>query len=161
MRNMTKKKWLIIGLVVVALVAIFVVSVPVMAADASPPTPPAQITPANKPGAIIRLLLIQDQTKAFGYVEQAETAGKITSDQAIEIEQFWTLHHAQFAWNFVLRRLLRAQNESNVKTYLDKAVANGKITVDQENKVLAMWEVLHTPAPTTTTPAPATTTTSP
>jgi len=63
------------------------------------------------------------------------------------------------AWNFVLRRLLSAQNESNVKTYLDKAVANGKITVDQENKVLSMWEVLHTPAPTTTTPA--TTTTSP
>jgi hypothetical protein len=159
MRNMNKKKWLIIGLVVVALIAVFVVSVPVLAADASPPTPPAQITPANKPGAIIRLLLIQDQTKAFGYVEQAEAAGKITSDQAIEIEQFWTLHHAQFAWNFVLRRLLSAQNESNVKTYLDKAVANGKITVDQENKVLSMWEVLHTPAPTTTTPA--TTTTSP
>jgi hypothetical protein len=159
MRKMTKKKWIIIGLVVVALIAVFVVSVPVMAADASPPTPPAQITPANKPGAIIRLLLIQDQTKAFGYVEQAEAAGKITSDQAIEIEQFWTLHHAQFAWNFVLRRLLRAQNESNVKTYLDKAVANGKITVDQENKVVAIWEVLHTPAPTITTTA--TTTTSP
>ena len=92
-------------------------------------------------------------------MEQAEAAGKITSDQAIEIEQFWTLHHAQFAWNFVLRRLLRAQNESNVKTYLDKAVANGKITVDQENKVVAIWEVLHTPAPTITTTA--TTTTSP
>jgi hypothetical protein len=159
MRNMTKKKWLIIGLVVVALIAVLVVSVPVMAADASPPAPPTQITPANKPGAIIRLLLIQDHTTAFGYVEQAEAAGKITSDQAIEIEQFWTLHHAQFAWNFVLRRLLRAQNESNVKTYLDKAVANGKITVDQENKVVAIWEVLHTPAPTITTTA--TTTTSP
>jgi len=154
---MTKKKWLIIGLVVVALTAVFVVSVPVMAADASPPTPPTQITPANKPGALIRLLLIQDQTKAFGYVEQAETAGKITSDQAIEIEQFWTLHHAQFAWNFVLRRLLRVQNESNVKTYLDKAVANGKITVDQENKVLAIWEVLHTSAPTTPTTTTTTT----
>jgi hypothetical protein len=159
MRNMTKKKWLIIGLVVVALIAVLVVSVPVMAADASPPAPPTQITPANKPGAIIRLLLIQDHTTAFGYVEQAEAAGKITSDQAIEIEQFWTLHHAQFAWNFVLRRLLRVQNESNVKTYLDKAVANGKITVDQENKVVAIWEVLHTPAPTITTTA--TTTTSP
>jgi len=49
---------------------------------------------------------------------------------------------------------LQAQNETNVKTYLDKAVANGKITQDQENKVIAIWEIIHTPAPTTTSTAP-------
>jgi hypothetical protein len=106
-------------------------AVPVMAASSSPPTPLTTITPANKPGALIRLLLVQDQTRAFSYVQQAEDAGKITADQATAIDNFWVAHHKQFAWNFVLRRLLRAQNESNVKAYLDKAVAN-KITVDQE-----------------------------
>jgi hypothetical protein len=154
MRKMTKKKWIVIGLVVLALVAAFIISVPVLAADASPPPNPTQITPASKPGALIRLLLVQDQTKAFAYVDQAEAAGKITADQATAIENFWTAHHKQFAWNFTLRRLLQAQNETNVKTYLDKAVANGKITQDQENKVIAIWEIIHTPAPTTTSIAP-------
>jgi hypothetical protein len=93
---------------------------------------PTTITPANKPGALIRLLLVQDQTRAFAYVQQAEDAGKLTADQATAIDNFWVAHHKQFACNFVLRRLLRAQNESNVKAYLDKAVANNKITVDQE-----------------------------
>ena len=102
MRNMNKKKILIIGLVVVALVAAFVMAVPVMAAGSSPTTPPTTITPANKPGALIRLLLVQDQTKAFAYVQQAEDAGKITADQATAIDNFWVAHHKQFAWNFVL-----------------------------------------------------------
>ena len=148
---MTKKKWIVIGLVVLALVAAFIISVPVLAADASPPPDPTQITPASKPGALIRLLLVQDQTKAFAYVTKAEDAGKITADQATAIENFWTAHHKQFAWNFVLRRLLKAQNENNVKTYLDKAVTNNKITQDQENKVLAIWEIIHNPAPATST----------
>jgi hypothetical protein len=148
---MTKNKWLIIVLAALVLIAALVISVPVLAADASPPPDPTQITPANKPGALIRLLLVQDQTKAFAYVTKAEDAGKITADQATAIENFWTAHHKQFAWNFVLRRLLKAQNENNVKTYLDKAVTNNKITQDQENKVLAIWEIIHNPAPATST----------
>jgi len=155
---MNKKKWIIIGCLVLALVGALVFAVPAMAAAASPTTDPSQITTTNKPGALIRLLLVQDQTKAFAYIAQAEADGKITADQAVKIQDFWTAHHKQFAWNFALRRLLRAQNENNVKTYLDKAVANGKITVDQENKVLAIWEILHTPAPATTTPSTTTTT---
>jgi len=138
---------------VLALVADLVFAVPAMAATVPPTTDPSQITTANKPGALICLLLVQDQTKAFAYITQAEADGKITADQAVKIRDFWTTHHKQFAWNFVLRRLLRAQNESNVKAYLDKAVTNGKITVDQENKILAIWEILHTPAPATTTTA--------
>jgi hypothetical protein len=94
---------------------------------------------------------VQDQTKAFAYIAQAEAAGKLTADQAVAVQNFWTAHHKQFAWNFVLRRLLRAQNENNVKTYLDKAVTNGKITQTQENKIIQIWEILHSPAPTTTT----------
>jgi hypothetical protein len=120
-----------------------VLAVPALAAGSSPPPDPTQITPANKPGALIRLLLVQDQTKAFAYIAQAEAAGKITADQAVKIQDFWTAHHKQFAWNFVLRHLLKAQNENNVKTYLDKAVANNKITQTQETKIIQIWEILH------------------
>ena len=138
-------------MVTLVVIASLVFAVPTLAASASPPTTPAQITPANKPGALIRLLLVQDETKVDAYIAQAVSNGKITADQAVEVKDFWTAHHKQFAWNFTLRRLLRAQNESNVKTYLDKAVTNGKITQDQENKVLHIWEVLHTTTPTTIT----------
>ncbi len=97
------------------------------------------------------MLLVQDQTKAFAYIAQAEAAGKITADQAVKIQDFWTAHHKQFAWNFVLRRLLKAQNENNVKTYLDKAVANNKISQTQEDKIIAIWEIIHNVTPVTTT----------
>ena len=148
---MSKKKILIMVLIAVVLVASLVFAVPALAASASPSTDPAQITSANKATALIRLLLVQDEAKVDAYIAQAVTNGKITADQAVQVKAFWTAHHKQFAWNFVLRRLLKAQNENNVKTYLDKAVANGKLTQDQANKVIQIWEILHTPAP-----APAT-----
>jgi hypothetical protein len=145
-----KKKVLIIVMVALAIIAAIVFVVPVFAADAAPTTNAAQITLANKPGAFIRLMLVQDEAKADDYIAKAVEAGKITADQAVKIKDFWTAHHKQFAWNFVLRRLLRAQNKNNVKTYLDKAVANGKLTPAQEDKVIAIWEILHAPAPATT-----------
>jgi len=43
-------------------------------------SPPTQLTQKNKAGALLRLLLVQDQTKAFAYVAQAEAAGKISAD---------------------------------------------------------------------------------
>ena len=147
---MSKKKWIIIPLVSLVVIASMVLAVPALAAGSSPPPDPTQITPANKPGALIRLLLVQDQTKAFAYIAQAEAAGKITADQAVKIQDFWTAHHKQFAWNFVLRRLLKAQNENNVKTYLDKAVANNKITQTQETKIIQIWEILHNVTPAAT-----------
>ena len=114
---MTKKKWIIIGAVVLVLIAAFAIAIPVFAANANATPSPTQLTPANKAGALLRLLLVQDQTTAFSYVAQAEAAGKITADQATAIDNFWTEYHAQFTRAVVLRRLLRAQNESNVKTY--------------------------------------------
>jgi hypothetical protein len=152
MRNMSKNKILIIVIAAVVVITSLALAVPTLAAGGAPPPDPSQITPANKPGALIRLLLVQDQTKAFAYIAQAEAAGKITADQAVKLQDFWTAHHKQFAWNFVLRRLLKAQNESNVKTYLDKAVANGKINQTQENKIIQIWEILHNVTPATTAP---------
>ena len=145
-----KKKVLIIVLAALAVITTLVFAVPAFAESASPTVDATQITPANKPGAIVRLLLVQDEAKVDAYIAQAVQAGKITADQAVKIKDFWTAHHKQFAWNFVLRRLLRAQNENNVKTYLDKAVANGKLTQVQADKVIAIWEILHTPTPAAT-----------
>ena len=151
MRNMSKKKILIIAIAAVVVITSLALAVPTLAAGGAPPPDPTQITPTNKPGALIRLLLVQHQTKAFAYIAQPETAGKITADQAVKIQDFWTAYHKQFAWNFVLRRLLKARNENNVKTYLDKVVANGKISGAQETKIIQIWEILHSVTPATTT----------
>jgi len=158
MRNMNKKKWIIIGVVILALITSLAIAIPVFAADSNATPSPTQLTPANKAGALLRLLLVQDQTKAFAYVQQAEDAGKITADQATAVENFWTEYHAQVTKAVVLRRLLRAKNESNVKAFLDKAVANGKITHTQEDNVIKLWETLH-PLASATNPLATTTTT--
>jgi hypothetical protein len=101
---------------------------------------------------------VQDQTKAFAYVQQADNAGKITADQATAVENFWTEYHVQFTKAVILQRLLRAQNESNVKAVLDKAVANGKITQTQETNIINLWETLH-PLASATNPLATKTTT--
>jgi flagellar basal body-associated protein FliL len=155
---MNKKKWIIIGVVILALITSLAIAIPVFAADSNATPSPTQLTPANKAGALLRLLLVQDQTKAFAYVQQAEDAGKITADQATAVENFWTEYHAQVTKAVVLRRLLRAKNESNVKAFLDKAVANGKITHTQEDNVIKLWETLH-PLASATNPLATTTTT--
>ena len=73
---MNKKKIIIISLVVLALVTAIAIAVPVMA-DAANATPaPTQLTPVNKAGALLRLLLVQDQTKAFAYVPRQKPPGK-------------------------------------------------------------------------------------
>jgi hypothetical protein len=159
MRNMSKKKILIMTIAIITIIATLAIAVPVFADSNTTPTPPTQITTANKPGALIRLLLVQDESKVDAYIATAVSDGKITSDQAVKIKDFWTAHHAQFAKNVVLKRLLSAQNESNVKAFLDKAVANGKITQDQANKIISVWEVLHSSTKATTSTAAATTTT--
>jgi len=74
---MNKKKWIIIGCLVLALVGALVFAVPAMAAAASPTTDPTQITTTNKPGALIRLLLVQDQTKAFAYIARLKLTAKL------------------------------------------------------------------------------------
>jgi len=159
MVKMSKKKIIIITLAVITIIATLAIAVPVFADSSTSPTPPAQITTTNKPGAIVRLLLVQDESKVDAYIATAVADGKITSDQAVKIKDFWTAHHEQFAKNAVLKRLLKAQNESNVKAFLDKAVANGKITQDQENKVISIWEVLHSPTSIASTTATTTITT--
>ena len=95
---MSKKKVLIIVLVALVLIASLAIAIPALAASSSPPPDLTQITPTNKPGALIRLLLVQDQTKAFAYIAQAEASGKLTADQAVAVQNFWTAHHKQFAW---------------------------------------------------------------
>ena len=111
------------------MIAALAIAIPVYAATSNATPSPTQLTPANKAGALLCLLLVQDQTKVFAYVAQAEAAGKITADQATAVDNFWTEYHAQFTKAVVLRRLLRAQNESNVKAFLDKAVAKKGSTI--------------------------------
>jgi flagellar basal body-associated protein FliL len=107
MKNMSKKKLMIIGIVALVLIATIAVAVPVFAASSNATPNPTQLTQKNKAGALLRLLLVQDKTKAFAYVAQAEAAGKISADQATAIDNFWTEYHTQFTKAVVLRRLLK------------------------------------------------------
>ena len=68
---MTKKKLIIIGVIVLALIAALAIAIPVYAATSNATPSPTQLTPANKAGALLCLLLVQDQTKVFAYVAQA------------------------------------------------------------------------------------------
>ena len=149
-----KKKIIVITCGVLLSTVLLFGAIPIAAADGPSTTSPPATQTVGKGQLLVRILSVPTQAQLEALLTKAETNGKITSAQAIKIENFWTAHHKQFAWNFTLRRLLQAQNETNVKTYLDKAVANGKITQDQENKVIAIWEIIHTPAPTTTSIAP-------
>jgi 3-methyladenine DNA glycosylase Tag len=144
---MSKKKIMIVVVASLTLIALLIISIPVFAADNSSPTNPAQITPANKVKILVRLLLVQDEAKVDAFIAKAVAVGKLNTDQASKLKEFWTTHHKQFARNFILKRLISAKDEAKVKACLDNAVKSGKIQQAQEDKILQIWEILHTPAP--------------
>jgi hypothetical protein len=132
-----KKKILIIGAVLLALVVLTIWAVPTFAADPGPTT--SGTLTAGKVRILARLLLVQDEAKVDVYIAKAQTAGKITEEQAAKIKEFWTNHHQQFTRKVVLTRLLWAKDGTKVQAFLDKAVASGKITQEQAGNAMNLW----------------------
>jgi len=144
-----KKKIMIIAVASLTLIALLVLAVPVLAAD-SGTTPSAQTVPqAGNVKALLRLLLVQDESKVDALLAQAVSSGKLMPDQAARVKDFWTQHHTRFAKNVILKRLLGAKDEAKVRAFLEKAVQADKIKQEQADKIIKIWEILHTPAPTT------------
>ncbi len=136
-----KKKILIIGAVLIALVFLTIWAVPTFAADPGP-VAPGTLT-AGKVRILARLLLVQDEAKVDTYIATAQTAGKITEEQAAKIKEFWTNHHQQFTRKVVLTRLLWAKDGTKVQAFLDKAVASGKITPEQAGSAMTLWNKIN------------------
>jgi hypothetical protein len=134
-----------ISAIVLGLIVLVALAVPVLAADDSGVAQPAR--QINQVGAkvkiMVRLLLVQDETKVDTYIAKALDNGKITREQASSIKTFWTNHHKQFTQKVVLRRLLRTQDGAKVQAFLDKNVANGKVTKEQADKIMSAWNKLH------------------
>ncbi len=139
-----RKKIAIIAAIVLAVAVIMVWAVPALAAK----TDTAQVTQSTQQGykarVLLRLLLIQDESKVDALIAQAQTSGKITADQAVKIKDFWTAHHEQFTRKVVLTRLIWAQDGSKVQAFLDKAVTAGKLQQAQADKLMQLWQYLHT-----------------
>lgn len=134
-----KKKILIIGAILLVLVVGAVFAIPAFAAD-----PGSTATPVvGKVRILARLLLVQDEAKVDAFIAKAQTAGKITEEQAAKIKEFWTNHHQQFTRKVVLTRLLWANDASKVQAFLDKAVASGKMSKEQSQNVMTLWNKVH------------------
>ena len=122
-------------------------AVPAFAADGVSLPPATQITLANRSRILFRLLQVQDEAKVDAFIAKSEANGKLTTEQAVKVKDFWTANHAKFPRNVILGRLLRSQDESKVKAFLDKAVAAGNIQQTQADRIMQMWEARHAPKP--------------
>ena len=142
-----KRRLLVIVSAVLIMVMLGMWAVPAFAADGVGLPQATQITSANRSRILFRLLRVQDEAKVDAFIAKSEATGKLTTDQAVKVKDFWTANHAKFARNVILGRLLRAQDESEVKAFLDKTVAAGKIQQTQADRIIQMWEVLHAPKP--------------
>jgi hypothetical protein len=140
---MSKRKVLIIAVASVTLIALFMMAVPVLAADSVVSTNTAQITQVNKAKILVRLLLVQNEAKVDAFLAKAVDANKLTGEQATKLKDFWSEHHTKFLKNVILTRLLKAQDEYKVQAFLDKAVAADKIQQVQADKIIQVWEILH------------------
>ena len=147
---MKNKRIVIMFASLLTLLMLVLSAFPVLAAEPGG-TQSVQTAPqATKAKVLLRLLLVQDETKVNALLAQALSSGKLTSDQVTKMKDFWTQHHEQFAKNVILRRLLSAKDGAKVQAFLDKAVQAGKIKQEQADKILKIWGILHTPAPVTT-----------
>jgi uncharacterized glyoxalase superfamily protein PhnB len=93
-----KRKFALIGSMVLAIVVLATVAIPVFAADDARVTPPVTQGDQlfNRTRILARILLIQDEAKVDALIAKAQDAGKITEEQAIKVKEFWTNHHKQF-----------------------------------------------------------------
>ena len=138
------RKFIVIGVLLLALIILGVWAVPAFAAGASNPDQSTQNTPQGKKiGILVRLLMVQDENKVDAFLAKAEQAGKISADQVTTIKQIWTNHHEQFKRGSVLIRLLQVKDSDKVQAFLEKAVGNHKITQQQADNVLKLWQKLH------------------
>ena len=138
------RKFIVIGVLLLALIILGVWAVPAFAAGASNPDQSTQNTPQGKKiGILVRLLMVQDENKVDAFLAKAEQAGKISADQVTTIKQIWTNHHEQFKRGSVLIRLLQVKDGDKVQAFLEKAVGNHKITQQQADNVLKLWQKLH------------------
>jgi hypothetical protein len=149
---MSKRKILVIAIASLTLLALFMMAVPVIAANSVVSTNPAQITQANKVKILVRLLLVQNEAKVDAFIAKAVLTNKLSEEQAGKLKDFWTEHHTQFLKNIIVIRLLKAQDESKVQAFLDKQVAADKIKPVQAEKIIRIWEILHKAEPSSSTP---------
>ena len=134
------KKLLIFGMLLLSLGMLgfcVVPSFPQGAADSS------QSPEGKKRGKLIRLLMVQDESKVDAFLVKAKNDGKITAQQIANIKNIWTNHHAQFAQGSPLARLLQVQDIIKVKAALDKAVGNKRITQQQADRAMDLWQKMH------------------
>jgi hypothetical protein len=148
---MSKIKIIIIAVASLTLIALFVMAIPVVAADSVVSTNPAQLTQVNKAKILVRLLLVQNEAKVDAFIAKAVDANKLTESQATKLKDFWSEHHAHFLKNVILIRLLKTQDESKVQAFLDKAVMANKIQKVQADKIIQVWEILHKAEPSAAT----------
>ena len=139
-----KKKLIITGVLLLALIILGVWAVPAFAAGVPKLDQSTQNAPQGKKiGILVRLLTVQDENKVDAFLAKAEQAGKITPDQVITIKQIWTNHHEQFKRGSALIRLLQFKDGDKVQAFLKNAVGNQKITQQQADNILKLWQRLH------------------
>jgi len=132
--------------ILLLLVVLLTGAVPVVAVD-----PPSAIQPSaqstqqgNRVWAMAPLLMVQDEAKVDALIATGEGDGKITTEQAAKIKEFWSNHHTQFAGAAKLVPLLMVQDEAKVDALIATAEGDGKITTEQAAKIKEFWSNHHT-----------------
>jgi hypothetical protein len=101
---------------------------------------------AGKFQTLVKLLLVQDETKVNDLLSQAVANGKITQAQSDKLKTFWENNHARaanLAKAAIGKRLLSVQDGAKLNDFLNQKVAAGKITQDQANKIMTYWQNNH------------------
>jgi cell wall assembly regulator SMI1 len=134
------KKLLIFGMLLLSFGMLGICTVPSFPQGAADSGQPAD---EKKRGKLIRLLMVQDESKVDALLAKAKSEGKITVQQTANIKNIWVKHHAQFAQGSPLGRLLQVQDIIKVKAALDKAAGNKRITQQQADRAMELWQKMH------------------
>jgi hypothetical protein len=135
-----KKKLVIFGMLLLSLGMLGFCALPSFPPGAADSDRPQE---RKKRGKLVRLLMIQDESKVDAFLAKAKGDGKITDQQAANIKNIWKNRHAQFAQGSPLARLLQAQDIVKVQDYLKKAVSAHKITQQQAERAMDLWQKVH------------------
>ena len=97
----------------------------------------------NKARVMVRLLMVQDESKVDALLKRAVDAKRLDEAQARKIKGLWMDHHSQFAAGKPLVRLLLIPNGARVQTLLGKAVDADKLEQPQADRIWHLWQAVH------------------
>ena len=133
---------ILIAVSLVTLIALFFITVPVIANNNTDNNGMNRINTENETGLITNLLVVQDKAKVEALIARALDSGRITPEQAVRIKDAWVANYQKATVSnarLIMQRLITMWDKAKVEALIARALDSGRITPEQAVRIKDAW----------------------